>query len=222
METKKYYVYIHTFPNGKRYIGLTVQDVKRRWGNGKNYKGQVVYNPILKYGWKNIKHTVYEVDTKEEMEYLEKYLIAYYHTTDRKYGYNVSTGGEERNGVPSKYRKPVNQYDKKGNFIKTWESISAIERELNYDRCTVRKCLKKKVPTAYGFYWFFTNETPVFKTYKTRRKVYQYSLTGELIKVFKSAAEAARSLGKSDNTSIIRCCNKKAKTAFKFIWKYEC
>ena len=53
------------------------------------------------------------------MKYLEKYLIAYYNTTNRLYGYNISTGGESSTGVPSKKRKPIDQYDKQGNFIRT-------------------------------------------------------------------------------------------------------
>lgn len=45
-----YTVYFHTFPNGKRYIGITKQEPKRRWRDGKGYEGQAVYNAILKYG----------------------------------------------------------------------------------------------------------------------------------------------------------------------------
>lgn len=30
MQTKEFNVYVHTFPNQKRYVGLTTQDVNRR------------------------------------------------------------------------------------------------------------------------------------------------------------------------------------------------
>ena len=33
-----YYVYKHTFPNNKVYIGITKQKPIRRWKNGTNYK----------------------------------------------------------------------------------------------------------------------------------------------------------------------------------------
>ena len=33
-----YFVYIHIFPNGKRYVGLTSQNPERRWGKGIGYK----------------------------------------------------------------------------------------------------------------------------------------------------------------------------------------
>lgn len=91
----KYYVYIHISPNGKRYVGLTTQRLSRRWRNGLGYPDNKHFTrAIVKYGWDNFQHIVYQVDTKQEMFYLEKYLIAYYNTTNPNNGYNISTGGE--------------------------------------------------------------------------------------------------------------------------------
>lgn len=86
------------------------------------------------------------------MKYLEKYLIAYYHSNEPKYGYNISSGGDGLNGVPSKHRKSINQYDKQGNLIKTWDSIMEIEEELNYNHSYISRCVRKKHPTAYNYY----------------------------------------------------------------------
>lgn len=45
-----YFVYKHTFPNGKIYIGITDQKPERRWRNGIGYRRQpYVYNAIKKY-----------------------------------------------------------------------------------------------------------------------------------------------------------------------------
>lgn len=215
----KYQVYVHTFPNGKRYIGLTTQNLNRRWNNGKKYKCQkVVYNAILKYGWDNISHQVFECDTEAEMKYLEKYLIAYYNTTDRRYGYNITEGGE---GVLGVGRKPIDQYNRQGTLIRTWESTEAIERELNYSASTITACAKRRRPTAYNCYWVYSGETPDFRTRGTQRKVRQFDLKGNLIAEFKNAAEAGKSIGKG-RSLIVSCCNGKRKMAYKFIWKYEC
>lgn len=90
-----YFVYIHTTPNNKRYIGITTLPVEKRWKCGKGYqKNRHFYNAIQKYGWDNIDHKVFEVDTEPEMYYLEKYLISYYQTSDWNCGYNKSMGGE--------------------------------------------------------------------------------------------------------------------------------
>ena len=61
-----YTVYMHIFPNNKRYIGITSMGVKNRWRKGKGYyKCQLIYKAIQKYGWENIKHEIlYEDLTK--------------------------------------------------------------------------------------------------------------------------------------------------------------
>lgn len=146
------------------------------------------------------------------MKYLEKYLIAYYHSNEPKYGYNLSAGGESGSGLG----KPIDQYNRQGVLIRTWGSAAAIERELNYRATAITACARRKFPSAYGFYWVYSGETPEFKTYKTHRKVLQFDLEGNFIAEFKSAVEAGKSLGKG-NRQIISCCNKKYKTAYGYI-----
>ena len=38
-KNNNYKVYVHIAPNGKRYYGITKQEVEKRWANGKGYKG---------------------------------------------------------------------------------------------------------------------------------------------------------------------------------------
>ena len=52
-----------------------------------------------------------------------------------------------------KLSKQVNQYDLKGNFIKTWNSATDINKELGYDISFIRKCCNGKRKQAYGFIW---------------------------------------------------------------------
>lgn len=92
----KYWTYIHTCPNGKKYVGVTTQKKpERRWRGGLGYKTQLFGKAVIKYGWDNILHEVFEMETKEEMYYLEKYLIAYYNSNNPDKGYNLSEGGEQ-------------------------------------------------------------------------------------------------------------------------------
>lgn len=94
---KNYIVYKHTAPNGKIYIGQTGQkNPKRRWQNGEGYKpNSHFYNAIKKYGWDNFEHVIVADGlTKEEADWLEKFLIDYYETTDRTKGYNNTSGGD--------------------------------------------------------------------------------------------------------------------------------
>ena len=90
-----YCLYMHTFPNNKKYIGITKQKTSKRWSNGKHYKSQVVGRAIQKYGWDNIKHEIlFSNLTKEQAMEYEQNLIKKYKTNQKKYGYNKSIGGE--------------------------------------------------------------------------------------------------------------------------------
>ena len=91
----RFWVYVHTCPNGKRYVGITTASKPEyRWKEGRGYKGQLFGRAVLKYGWDNITHEAWELTCESEMYYAEKYLIAYYHTTENEFGYNLSSGGE--------------------------------------------------------------------------------------------------------------------------------
>ena len=91
-----YYVYIHTCKaNGKKYVGVTGRNPESRWKEGRGYKtNKHFYSAILKYGWTNFEHEVFEVDSKEEMYRKEVELISFYHSNDPEFGYNNSSGGE--------------------------------------------------------------------------------------------------------------------------------
>ena len=94
----RYWVYVHTCPNGKRYVGVTKRSPERRWCKGRGYgRDSYFTRAILKYGWDNITHEVFEVDSEEEMYRKEVELISFYHSNDPKYGYNSSLGGEHSN-----------------------------------------------------------------------------------------------------------------------------
>ena len=118
-----YKVYCHIFPNGKRYIGITCQELKRRWREGRGYEGQPVYDAILKYGWKNIRHELlFDGLTKEEAEQKEIELIEVLETDSHKHGYNVEKGG--RTSVISEETKEKLRINRK-EYYKThshWNS----------------------------------------------------------------------------------------------------
>lgn len=49
------------------------------------------------------------------------------------------------------HTKKINQYDLKGNLIKTWDSIADIRRKIKIDN--IVPCCKGKRPTAGGYIW---------------------------------------------------------------------
>ena len=91
-----YFVYKHTSPTGKIYIGITCQEPEKRWSNGNGYSGNDYFvKAIRKYGWDNFKHEIlFSGLTKEEACQKEIDLIAKYKSNQREFGYNISAGGD--------------------------------------------------------------------------------------------------------------------------------
>lgn len=87
---------MHTCPNGKKYIGITSMPVEKRWKNGTAYENNAHFtNAIKKYGWESIKHKVlFSNLTEEKAKQLEKQFILMFRTNNRRYGYNITEGGE--------------------------------------------------------------------------------------------------------------------------------
>ena len=86
---------MHICPNGKKYVGITIQEPNQRWRDGKGYyKNKHFYNAILKYGWDNIQHIILFSDlTEDEANEIEEKLIDEMDLTNPKNGYNLHTGG---------------------------------------------------------------------------------------------------------------------------------
>ena len=87
-----YKVYVHTFPDGRRYVGQTSKPLVQRWGNGGGYKtNRQMYEAIRRFGWGNIKHDVVKSGLNERQSLLlEDALIEKYGTTDSAKGFNKS------------------------------------------------------------------------------------------------------------------------------------
>ena len=101
MKDKKFCVYVHKFPSGKLYIGITSKIPKKRWQNGTGYDKEhqpVMYNAIQKYGWENVQHIIlfdniiFEEACSKEQELIKKYKTNCKRYGD-KYGYNMTDGG---------------------------------------------------------------------------------------------------------------------------------
>ncbi len=76
--------------------------------------------------------------------------------SDAKIGKNRSKESVEKSAKAQ--RKPVLQYDLKGNFIKEWESASFVSRELKINKAHIGACCRKQRKTAGKFKWGFKNK----------------------------------------------------------------
>lgn len=192
----KFCVYMHTAPNGKRYIGITSKKPEYRWNDGKGY----FYNnhftkAIQKYGWENFKHEVlFENLTEDEANETEIRLIEKYQTTDPNFGYNSASGGMGRNMLglhQSEETKKILSEKRKGTnnpfYGKTF-SPEALEKV----RLGQLEAVKK------------------------RRKAVVCLETGE---VFESVTAAARHID-GDVSSLSACCRKEIAYHKNLHWRF--
>lgn len=96
MNKKQWVLYMHITPDGKRYIGITCQNPKWRWGNGERYSfNQYFSDAIKRFGWDAIEHIIVSSClSRSEAREEEVRLIRYYDTTNREKGYNISPGAD--------------------------------------------------------------------------------------------------------------------------------
>lgn len=77
------------------------------WGY---YRNDYFWRAIKKYGWKNFKTDILFSDlTTEEAEQKEIELIAEYHSNDKRYGYNLSAGGENKTHPSEETRRKMSR-----------------------------------------------------------------------------------------------------------------
>lgn len=181
---KQWIVYVHIFPNTKKYFGITSKTPNGRWEGGSGYGNNqpVMKAAIEKYGWENIEHIILFKDlTHEEAVQKEIELIAKYKTNCKKYGnaygYNMTDGGEGTTGhVCSKEArkkmsdKRIGKYSGANNYkskpiisdIGEWVSLTDFCRQYKYVRRTVEKWLYglSAMPVEwYNVHLQFKNET---------------------------------------------------------------
>lgn len=181
--------------NNKKYIGETVR---------RSYKERLIehsvnctkiqnyfYKAILKYGWDNFdKYVLFQTEIREETKENKKILndivnlkgreyIAYFQSSNSKYGYNLTEGGDGISGYAhteenkkkfSENRKgekhwnygrknsagrKILQFDLDFNFIKEWPSAREIQRELNISASMITNCCRGRHNRVHGFIFVY-------------------------------------------------------------------
>lgn len=123
----------------------------------------------------------------------------------------------------------VNQYDLKGNFIKTYNSILEAENESGANHSVIIRCCKrhKNAKSASGYQWRYSDDCGDIGEVKYEvnnrgqcRKVEQYDKDMNLLKIWDSISEAANSTGLKPSNITAVCRGGKQKTSGGYIWRY--
>lgn len=100
-------IYMWTSPSNKKYVGYSDNLGSRHKdfrcaSKNRTYTGTNSYidRARAKYAYREWKYEILEYCSTDELGEREQYWIDFYHTTDRRYGYNITKGGKGGNGVP--------------------------------------------------------------------------------------------------------------------------
>ena len=117
----------------------------------------------------------------------------------------------------------VKQYNLQGSLLNEWKSPKEAAEGTNTSPSALSACLNGKGKTAGGFLWSY-GECPIVKIadkYITpKKKVEQYSISGELIKIHNTINAAMTKTGITAH-EIKKNIEGKINNAGGFIWKYQ-
>ncbi len=235
MKDKNWCVYKHTnLVNGKIYIGITSKKPEQRWSNGNGYwSNRHFYNAIKKYDWnKGFSHEILESGLlEEEAKQKEIEYIAKFNSLAPN-GYNQTIGGEGCRGwkMTEEQRRAISVKNKgkkrspeiceflrkrqlgKRASEETRKKLSIVHTGRKHAEESLQKMrIAKKVAgippqaTAAAAEWH-------------KKPILQYTLQGEFIKEWDSAADASKELGISQH-GIYRCVNGNSKSSAGYVWK---
>ena len=194
-----WYVYKHTSPDGKVYIG-SCKDIKHRWrGNVNGYKGSTrFYDAICQIGWDKFKHEVIAQGlSQSEAHDLEQSMIREFNSNDELYGYNMQSGGVVGKHHCSETKGKMSKAAKRRYENQEERALQSARMKLQYQDSEYRKKVQNAV-------------------IKARSRDVKCVETG---KTFTSATEAARITG-IKRGSISGVCTGKRKTTHGLHWEY--
>jgi len=180
-------IYKITNPNGKIYIGQS-HDIDRRFKMYKRLecKGQkYLYASLVKYGYSKHSFEILEQCTAYDMNNLEIKYIAYYKSTDRKIGMNLTSGGKncidaEETKILKKLNNPRRKqiYAERDGVIQKFDSMEDASKILGVSRKSISTCIKN--PNIKIGKYSYSIEYPTtishnvrtrIQTEETRRKI---------------------------------------------------
>lgn len=218
------YIYCYTSPSGKKYIGQTVGSLRMRSkNNGSGYKVcTVFYQAIQKYGWENFSVEILEEPIKEQLDEREYYWINYYKTYT-PYGYNIRYSARNSYSTRQRFLQPIDQYDHSGKLVQSYNSIIECANITGYSYGDICAIVNHRLKQSHGYTFCKKGEKPdldyTYNIHRLGRKTAQYTLNGEFIKLWDSAAQAGRELN-IQARNIRQVCDKQRKTAGGYKWEY--
>lgn len=229
--------------NNKKYIGQSV-DIKSRWSKHKNeLESNIHHNQYLqqswnKYGKENFKFYIIIECSKSELNELEICYIKKFDSINKKYGYNLTKGGDKKvqftydvlekiSNSSSKF--PVLQFTLDGILVNQYKNCNVAAKELNLESKRLYQCCQnnERYKTAYGYIWIYEHNYKIYEfsveNYKKKpftKTVAQYDKENNLINKYDSGIDASIKTG-INIKSIYKVCRGERKSIHGYVFKFE-
>ena len=226
--------------NGKRYVGQTVQKLRKR--HNQHFSGeQLIDRKIKQYGVENFKLEILHFADIYSIDILERHYIYSLDTFVKNgKGYNVSSGGhngnpfmgktkEEMLSIVEKQRTPVVGVNLKTGEILRFGGAHEAERLTNKKFCNSKiiSCCKGKRLTHKGHKWWYASDFDENNIdFSVERKITNKEIVGiniitKEVLFFNSAREANRYSENFGYKNISLCLKGKNKTCGGYKWYYK-
>ena len=198
MKERVYFIYKYTFPNGKVYIGQTYEG-SNRFGNHSEYHKQPVHRAMLKYP--NFEREILEYCSVENVDKREQFYIELYHSMERAFGYNLTSGGNKNKQWAPEVRRKI------------------IEKLKNPSDETRKKLSERSSGSNNPMYGSHRS----LSSNPHSKKVTLYDLSGNKIREFNCIKSAVieLELPQYASSQIVANCKRKILSAHGFIWRYS-
>ena len=127
-----------------------------------------------------------------------------------------------RDRMLESHRKPVNQYDLFGNFIRAFNSQKEAADYVNLQPGNITNACKGNLKTYGGYQWRYVDEEPpkIGEYVSQNARVVQYDTNWNKIKEYERIADAVNETGVS-SSNIISCCTGRSNSSGGYIWRYK-
>lgn len=142
----------------------------------------------------------------------------------------LRVGGPSRKAIEMSIevtRRPIIQISRSGEIVRRWSSVTEASASTGATVSAICAACKRTTHTAAGYLWCYEDDangvSEALESYKNgygRKPVYQYSLSGDLIKKWNSIADVERETGYR-GSSITSACKGRIKQSYGFIWSRE-
>lgn len=220
--------------NGKIYVGVhrTNPDIFDGYiGCGVSHKDKKKCvkkgfpAAVRKYGYENfVRETLFIYPDTEEgckMAFEKEEEIVNEDFIKLSTNYNLVKGGKMQ--VADALRKEIAQYTIDGKFIRTWSSITEATEMLNIPNISQNLIGVSKYSGNFQWKYYTGDESDIEPVETKEKTVYQFDLSGNLIKVWKSITEASLQFenSKSARAAISNNVIGKVNKAYGYYWSYK-